>query len=155
MATRKIKDAKDLSTNELIYFKGHAKATYMSDGRTVEDAIVSGGGGISSLGFPINVYEITMGSITQTVRPYVHYQFLYEVFFGNASATINFNSSDNTGVYALEYVLDFQKFNGNVNIDATSYPIQWYNNEPPVFDGRGTLIYIYNNIGFWFNYELS
>ena len=39
MATRKIKDAKDLSTNELIYFKGHAKATYMSDGRTVEDAI--------------------------------------------------------------------------------------------------------------------
>ena len=39
MATRKVKDAKDLATNELIYFKGHAKATYMSDGRTVEDAI--------------------------------------------------------------------------------------------------------------------
>ena len=39
MSTRKIKDAKDLSTNELIYFKGHAKATYMSDGSTVEDAI--------------------------------------------------------------------------------------------------------------------
>lgn len=39
MATRQIKDAKDLSTNELIYFKGHAKATYMSDGTTVEDAI--------------------------------------------------------------------------------------------------------------------
>lgn len=36
---RKIKDAKDLSTNELIYFKGHAQATYMSDGTTVEDAI--------------------------------------------------------------------------------------------------------------------
>lgn len=46
---RKVKDAKDLSTNELIYFKGHAKATFMSDGRTVEDAIndipSSGGGG--------------------------------------------------------------------------------------------------------------
>lgn len=39
MATRKIKDAKDLLTNELIYFKGHAKATYMSDGRTVEEAV--------------------------------------------------------------------------------------------------------------------
>ena len=39
MSTRKIKDAKDLSTDELIYFKGHAKATYMSDGTTVEDAI--------------------------------------------------------------------------------------------------------------------
>lgn len=39
MATRQIKDAKDLSTNELIYFKGHAQATYMSDGATVEDAV--------------------------------------------------------------------------------------------------------------------
>lgn len=39
MSTRKIKDAKDLSTNELIYFKGHAQATYLSDGRTVEEAI--------------------------------------------------------------------------------------------------------------------
>ena len=39
MATRNIKDAKDLSTGELIYFKGHAQATFMSDGRTVEEAI--------------------------------------------------------------------------------------------------------------------
>ena len=39
MSTRKIKDAKDLSTGELIYFRGHAKSTFMSDGRTVEDAI--------------------------------------------------------------------------------------------------------------------
>ena len=37
--TRKVKDAKDLETNELIYFRGHAIATYMSDGRTIEDAI--------------------------------------------------------------------------------------------------------------------
>lgn len=39
MNTRKIKDAKDFSTSEKIYFRGHAKATYMSDGSTVEDAI--------------------------------------------------------------------------------------------------------------------
>lgn len=45
MSTRKIKDAKDLSTNELIYFKGHAQATYMSDGRTVEEAVSSMSGG--------------------------------------------------------------------------------------------------------------
>ena len=45
MSTRKIKDAKDLSTNELIYFKGHAQATYMSDGRTVEEAVSSISGG--------------------------------------------------------------------------------------------------------------
>jgi hypothetical protein len=41
MATRNIKDAKDLSTGELIYFKGHAQATFMSDGRTVEEAVKS------------------------------------------------------------------------------------------------------------------
>jgi hypothetical protein len=39
MAARTVKDAKDLDTNELIYFKSHAKATYMSNGTTVEDAI--------------------------------------------------------------------------------------------------------------------
>lgn len=49
MSTRNIKDAKDLTTGELIYFKGHAQATFMSDGRTVEEAInssnVGGGSG--------------------------------------------------------------------------------------------------------------
>ena len=39
MSIRKIKDAKDLTTSEKIYFRGHAKATYMSDGSTVEDTI--------------------------------------------------------------------------------------------------------------------
>lgn len=47
MSTRNIKDAKDISTGELIYFKGHAQATFMSDGRTVEEAVsrMSGGSG--------------------------------------------------------------------------------------------------------------
>lgn len=59
MATRKIKDAKDLTTNELIYFKGHAKATYMSNGKTVEDAINQigtgggGGGGVATETDPV------------------------------------------------------------------------------------------------------
>lgn len=37
MAKRKIMDARDLTSGELIYFKGHAKATYLSDGTTLED----------------------------------------------------------------------------------------------------------------------
>lgn len=41
MATRKIKDAKDLNTGELIYFKGHARATFLSDGRNMEEAIAN------------------------------------------------------------------------------------------------------------------
>lgn len=39
--TRKIKDARDVASNELIYFKGHAQATYMSDGSTVEDNVLN------------------------------------------------------------------------------------------------------------------
>ena len=39
MGVRKVADAVDTTTGDLIYFKGHAKATYMSDGSTVEDAI--------------------------------------------------------------------------------------------------------------------
>ena len=41
---RKTKDAVDLNTGEKIYYRGHATQTYMSDGRTVEQAIKSGGG---------------------------------------------------------------------------------------------------------------
>ena len=47
MSTRNIKDAKDLDTGELIYFKGHAQATFMSDGRTVEEAVSGMSGGTS------------------------------------------------------------------------------------------------------------
>lgn len=46
---RKVKDAVDLTTNEKIYFKGHAKATYLSDGRNVEDALAEIPSGESSL----------------------------------------------------------------------------------------------------------
>lgn len=49
MSTRNIKDAKDLNSGELIYFKGHAKATYMSDGTTVEDKLAS----MKSAGNPV------------------------------------------------------------------------------------------------------
>lgn len=38
---RQVKDAEELITGEKIYFKGHAKATYMSNGQTVEDAFNS------------------------------------------------------------------------------------------------------------------
>ena len=60
MSIRQIKDAKDLSTNELIYFKGHAQATYMSDGRTVEEAVngISGGSGEDSDIFILDLFNV-------------------------------------------------------------------------------------------------
>ena len=36
---RNVMDAVNLTTKEKIYYKGHAKATYLSDGRNVEDAL--------------------------------------------------------------------------------------------------------------------
>lgn len=39
MSTRNINDAKDLKTNEPIYFKSHEKATYMSNCSTVGDVV--------------------------------------------------------------------------------------------------------------------
>ena len=69
MSTRKIKDAKDLSTNELIYFKGHAQATYMSDGTTVEEAIlnIETGGGNANLSDYYTKLEIdAKGFVTQS-----------------------------------------------------------------------------------------
>lgn len=56
MATRKIKDAKDINSGELIYFKSHAKATYMSDGRNVENIIndiLSSGASVHYLDFDV------------------------------------------------------------------------------------------------------
>ena len=58
MANRLISDAKDLKTGELIYFRGHAKETYMSNGATVEDAInsISSGGSSGSGADMTNYY---------------------------------------------------------------------------------------------------
>lgn len=66
MATRQIKDLKDLDTGELIYARGHAKATYMSDGRNVEEAISQidtgdGGGGIQ----PYFIDEVSMSRLIE------------------------------------------------------------------------------------------
>lgn len=42
MGTRSVKDARDLKTGEKIYFKSHAKATYLSSGKSIEDAFNDG-----------------------------------------------------------------------------------------------------------------
>jgi hypothetical protein len=74
MANRIIKDAKDTKSNELIYFRGHAKATYMSDGRTVEDAINSagtGGGGADMSNYYTKAQVDAKGYLTSVPSEYV------------------------------------------------------------------------------------
>ena len=73
MANRTIKDAKDAKSNELIYFRGHAKATYMSDGRTVEDAInsVGTGGGADMSNYYTKAQIDAKGYLTSVPSEYV------------------------------------------------------------------------------------
>ena len=73
MANRLIKDAKDTKSNELIYFRGHAKATYMSDGRTVEDAINSAGtgGGADMSNYYTKAQVDAKGYLTSVPSEYV------------------------------------------------------------------------------------
>ena len=73
MANRLIKDAKDLKTNELVYFRGHAKATYMSDGRTVEDAVnsMSGGSGSDMTNYYTKEQIDAKGYLTSVPSEYV------------------------------------------------------------------------------------
>ena len=73
MANRIIKDAKDTKSNELIYFRGHAKATYMSDGRTVEDAINSAGtgGGADMSNYYTKAQVDAKGYLTNVPSEYV------------------------------------------------------------------------------------
>lgn len=75
MANRNIKDAKDLRTNELIYFRGHAKATYMSNGATVEDAINNisnnGGSGADMTNYYTKEQIDNKGYITEIPSEYV------------------------------------------------------------------------------------
>lgn len=73
MANRTIKDAKDVKSNELIYFRGHAKATYMSDGRTVEDAINSAGtgGGADMSNYYTKAQVDAKGYLTSVPSEYV------------------------------------------------------------------------------------
>ena len=73
MANRIIKDAKDTKSNELIYFRGHAKATYMSDGRTVEEAINSAGtgGGADMSNYYTKAQVDAKGYLTSVPSEYV------------------------------------------------------------------------------------
>ena len=96
MSTRKIKDAVDLTTNEKIYFRGHAKATYLSDGRNVEEAlgeIPSGESSVFEAVYEETTYEeiveqFNQGKICYLNRGSVQYTLTFitnnAVYFGAA-----------------------------------------------------------------------
>ena len=100
MSTRKIKDAK--LNGEKIYYTGHAKATYMSDGRNVEDAINSVSGGGSSGGGSGAYAEVNHGTsdTTFTLTPNT-----FHVWDEVASLDLSFG--DETAGVANEFLFQF------------------------------------------------
>lgn len=121
MANRKIKDAKDLTTGELVYFRGHAKATYMSNGATVEDAInnISSGG----ISFDVTVVS-SLEQMTDTSKRYAFNGeiYLFEGEMGTNEATVATVASDGelvplfTNLYKKEDVV----LNTRVSTSSTS-----------------------------------
>lgn len=102
MATRQIKDAKDLSTNELIYFRNHAKATYMSDGTTtVEDAINTMRSNISNISVAYPIVNHNQSEVSATIAPN-----MFHVWGEMGELNILFGNPEDTSV-ANEYVFQF------------------------------------------------
>lgn len=138
MSTRKIKDAVDLSTNEKVYYKSHAKATYMSDGRTVEDAIKAGGGG----GGAIPVVDHGTEDTTFTLTPNVIHKW---GLVDSLTLSIPEDSEGIVSSYRVVFVAD------STFVLSLSSSIVWANDEAPDFseDGMQYEINIVGNRALW------
>lgn len=156
MATRKIKDAKDLTTNELIYFKGHAKATYMSDGRTVEDAIdeIQNGGSTATnthieLDPNTTTFYLENGTYILKCNSGKNYSFRLQ-YDGTCRIIMGVTSGSTYGT------IDFYHSLGS---------IIWVNNNEPVFEDNKMIeisfeslmtgIGFYSALGTWASYDAT
>lgn len=133
MSTRKIMNAKDLSTNELIYFRGHAKATYMSDGTTtVEDAINAIGN--ISVAYPI--VNHTQSETSATIAPN-----MFHIWGEMSELSISFEEPEDNSV-ANEYV--FQFVSSDTATTLTLPDLQW-TSEPVINPNCTYQVSILNN----------
>jgi hypothetical protein len=160
MSTRKVMDAKDLDTNELIYFKGHAKATYLSNGKNMEDAfidkqdtLVSGtniktvnGNNITGSGNVNTEYPvITVSNSSVNMEPNTYYR----LTTGQSSLTITFQNPTYNNI-VNEYVIEFV-CGGTVSVPDT---IVWAGGKVPTFEtGKTYLLSVVNNLGLVAKFE--
>lgn len=119
MANRKIKDAKDLTSNELIYFRGHAKATYMSDGRTVEDAVNNMSGGSSA--DLSNYYTKTQVDTKLTEQQSKFIKVDGTTYLGDAEGGININGSTIDIFQGADTGVEISDVTGSEKIHLYSY----------------------------------
>lgn len=133
MATRKIKDAKDLDTGELVYFKGHAKATYMSDGRSVEEAILDNTNGA--------YLEVNHGTsdTTFTLTPNTFH------IWGEVSSLTLTLGAKNSGI-VNEYLFQFTSGATATSLSLPSV-VEWVGGIPAIEPNKVYRCSIINNIG--------
>ena len=158
MANRKIKDAKEVKSDELIYFKGHAEATYMSDGSTVEnkvnskqDKLISGSNiktinGDTILGdgnLKVGVKKITTTTAsTITLQPNVYYKKTNT----SSAITITFASESDTTIIN-EYCIEFTTASTGTNVILPN-TVKWIDGITPTFENNYTYqISVVNNLG--------
>lgn len=158
MATRKIKDAKETTTGELIYFKGHAEATYMSDGATVEnkvnskqDKLTSGSNiktinGTSVLGegnLKVGVKQIiTTTASTITLTPNAYYK---KTNVSN-SLIITFGTESDTTIMN-EFFIEFTTASTGTTVTLPN-TVKWIDGVTPTFENNCTYqISVVNNLG--------
>lgn len=135
MSTRKIMNAKDLSTNELIYFRGHAKATYMSDGTTtVEDAINAID--ISNVSAAYPIVNHAQSEIKVNIAPN-----MFHIWGEMSELSILFEEPENNSI-ANEYV--FQFTSGATATTLTLPDLQW-TSEPVINPSCTYQVSILNN----------
>lgn len=171
MATRQIKDAKDLTTNELIYFKGHAQATYMSDGTTVEDAINNIGTGgsidtsnlVTSIKFDGVVKTPTNGSVDlgYANKPVIGFfdssislkSNTYYRCSSTTLSTLTITLSDvSNGSIINEYFVEFTTSSSGTTVSFPS-TIKWANGTAPTFEAGCTYqVSIVNNLGTYIKF---
>lgn len=93
---REIRDAQSITTGEKIYFKGHAGATYMSDGSTVEDSIKSLsnkiGGSVNSIDTNSKLFLIGAKTQDENVETYSH-----DTVYVDANGDLNSTNKVKTG----------------------------------------------------------
>lgn len=157
---RTIQDAVNLNTGEKIYFTSHAAATYLTNGKTVQDAIddlnenqhitsvvidglqKSPESNVIDLGY-INKQLVITDSDSMALSPNIYYR---NNSTSLSTLTITLESVSNDNIIN-EYFVEFTTNSSETTVSLPS-TIKWANGEAPTFEASTTYqISIVNDLG--------
>lgn len=141
--TIKIMNAKDLSTDENIYFISHAKATYMSDGTTVEEAINAMSSNISNISITYPIKNHNQSEVSAAIEPNV-----FHIWGEMSNLRISLGNPEDTSV-TNEYI--FQFISPAEGTTLTLPDLQW-TSEPVINPNCTYQVSILNNCATIFEF---